>query len=205
MTTTLGQTAAQSGQVNFQSYQHGSTVRRVDGYRSPTGQKIVFVKDDRRQGRSLELERRAYAKARTDAESLLEELATDRGLGWHQISHLCGVSVQIVRKWRNGGQIPADSHRALAQLAAFLDILEESDLTVHPAGWLYMRLLESHTVRAADLYVAGRADDLLEHAQGLITAKDLLDKWSPDWRTKKRSHWKLVDLPGSERVLTRRQ
>lgn len=210
MTATLGQTAARSGQVNFQSFRHGTTVQHVKGYRFQASQKhiIIFVEsveDGRRQGRSLELKQRADAKAHASAESLLEELATDRGLGWHQISHLCGVSVQTVRKWRNGGHISVGSRKDMAQLAAFLDILEESSLKVHPAGWLYVRLLESHTVRAADLYVDGHADDLLEHAQGLLTTNDLLDKWSPDWRTERQSHWKLVDLPDSERVLTRRQ
>ena len=64
------------------------------------------------QSRQLELD--AY-------ELLLEELATDRGLGWSEIARLCEVSVSAVRKWSNcltvahrtGAPLPARNGRSL--------------------------------------------------------------------------------------------
>ena len=73
-----------------------------------------------------------------------------------------------------------------------------------PAGWLNMRLSDRLTVTAADLYIDGRADDLLEYAQGHLGLEALLDRWNPNWRGAARSDWRIVVGPDGERVLTRR-
>ena len=148
------------------------------------------------QSRQLELD--AY-------ELLLEELSTDCGLGWSEIARLCGVSVSAVRKWRAGKTISSEHRRSLARLASFLDLLEDVGPVDEPAGWLNMRLSDQTTVTAADLYIAGHPQDLLEHAQGILEVEQLLDRCAPDWRTASRSEWKIVTLPDGERVLTRRE
>ena len=148
------------------------------------------------QSRQLELD--AY-------ELLLQELSTDRGLGWSEIARLCGVSVSAVRKWRAGESISPEHRWSLARLASFLDLLQEVGPVDEPAGWLNMRLSDQTTVTAADLYIAGHPQDLLEHAQGLLEVEQLLDRCAPDWRTASRSEWKIVELPDGERVLTRRE
>ena len=96
---------------------------------------LTFVDCSRDQEESLDLDVRTTAKARSDSESLLEELATDRGLGWSEISRLCGVSVSAVRKWRGGESPSPDRRRRLARLAAFLDLLEEAG-GYKRASWL---------------------------------------------------------------------
>lgn len=215
MTTIQNKTPTKSSQVDFGAYQNDLTAQDTvvigelnDAYGGLTGRVRILVEDvedGRREVRSLDLDNRTVLKSRSNAETLLEELATNRGLGWSEIARLCGVSVSAVRKWRAGESISSDHRRALARLAAFLDLLEEIGPIVEPAGWLHMRLLEQYTVMAADLYVEGRADDLLEHAQGHLDINDMLDQWNPDWRTATRSDWKILDRPDGERVLIRRE
>ena len=73
-----------------------------------------------------------------------------------------------------------------------------------PASWLSMRVSDELTVTAADLYTDGRADDLLEYAQGHLALEALLEQWRPDWRATALSEWRIVNQPDGERVLTRR-
>lgn len=215
MTTSQGRMPTKSSQVDFGAYQHDLTAQNTsaiseltDAYGGLTGRVRILsedVEDGRRAVRSLDLDNRTILKSRSSAESLLEELATDRGLGWSDISRLCGVSVSAIRKWRAGESISAEHRRALARLAAFLDLLEVVGPVDEPAGWLHLRFLERHTVRAVDLYVEGRADDLLEHAQGHLDIETLLDSWKPDWRTTTRSDWTIVNRSDGERILARRE
>ena len=146
----------------------------------------------------------AAVKDCSNTVALLEELATDRGLRWQDISRLCGVSVSAVRKWRGGESIATEHRHALARLAAFLDLVEEAGPIDEPSGWLLMRLSEHHTIRAADLYIAGHINDLIEYAQGHIDVNILLDRWDPNWRTVTRSEWKLIVSPDGERHLAQR-
>ena len=148
------------------------------------------------QSRQLELD--AY-------ELLLQELSTDRGLGWSEIARLCGVSVSAVRKWRAGESISPEHRWSLARLASFLDLLQEVGPVDEPAGWLNMRLSDQTTVTAADLYIAGHPQDLLEHAQGIW-------KWSNSLTVAHRTgaplpaqNGRSLTLPDGERVLTRRE
>ncbi len=136
---------------------------------------------------------------------LLEELAVERGLAWSDIARLCSVSVSAIRKWRSGESPAPERHRSLARLAAFLDLLEQAGPVDDPAGWLFMRLADDYTTAAADLYIAGNVEDLLEHAQGLLTLHEMLDRWDPEWRTATRSDWKITTNSNGERVLARRE
>ena len=215
MTTPQSQTSNQSRQLEFDAYEHDSTAQYAsaiaeltDTYGGLTSKVRLLSQDvegGRRTVRSLDLDERTSSKSRLGTESLLEELATDRGLGWSEIARLCEVSVSAVRKWRAGESISSDHRRSLARLASFLDLLEDVGPVDEPAGWLNMRLSDQTTVTAADLYIAGHPQDLLEHAQGILEVEQLLDRCAPDWRTASRSEWKIVTLPDGERVLTRRE
>ena len=68
---------------------------------------------------------------------------------------------------------------------------------------MLMRLSDNHTVTAADLYLDGRSNDLLEHAQGHLGVAELLDRWKPEWRDDTRSDWKIVTAADGERSITR--
>ena len=215
MTATQLQTSTQSRQLEPDAYEHDSTAQYAsaiaeltDTYGGLTSKVRLLSQDvegGRRTVRSLDLDERTSAKSRLGAESLLEELSTDRGLGWSEIARLCGVSVSAVRKWRAGESISSEHRRSLARIASFLDLLEEVGPVNEPAGWLNMRLSDQTTMTAADLYIAGHPQDLLEHAQGILEVEQLLDRCAPDWRTASRSEWKIVALPDGERVLTRRE
>lgn len=184
------------------------TVRRLQrSYEELTGPVRVLNEDveaGRREVREWDLDERTAAKARHDALTLLDELSTDRGFTWSDIARLCGVSVSAVRKWRAGESPSPERRRSLARLAAFVDLLDEIAPVADPATWMLMRLVDSHTVTAADLYLDGRSNDVLEHAQGHLGVTDLLDHWNADWREDTRSDWKIVVAADSERSITRR-
>lgn len=214
MTHTQVQTSAGSSQLDLDAYRRDATARAAaaieeltDAYDGLTGTVRLLsedVEDGRREVRSIDLNLRTSTKATQGAEMLLEELSTARGLGWSEIARLCGVSISAVRKWRSGESISPERRRSLARLAAFLDLLEEVGPVNEPASWLNMRVSDQLAVTAVDLYVDGRADDLLEYAQGHLGLEILLDRWKPHWRTATRSDWRIVNQPDGERVLTRR-
>ncbi len=184
------------------------TIRRLQqSYEELTGPVRILNEDveaGRREVREWDLDERTAAKARHDALTLLDELSTDRGFSWSDIARLCGVSVSAVRKWRAGETPSPERRRDLARLAAFVDLLDEIAPVADPASWMLMRLTDSHTVTAADLYLDGRSNDLLEHAQGHLGVLDLLDRWNPDWREDTRSDWQIVTATDGERSITRR-
>ncbi len=153
---------------------------------------------------AINLVRRTSTKTAEHPRDLLEELATCRGLRWGEIARLCGVTVSAVREWRSGQAVSADCHRAQARLAAFLELLKEVGLIEEPAGWLLMRLGDQLDLTAADLYIKGQADDLLEYAGGYKSLEELLESSKPSEQIVSGSDWQVVNWPDGERVLTRR-
>ena len=214
MSTTRTQTSATSPQLDEAVYARDATASRApaiaalnEAYGGLTGQVRVIAEDvtaGRRDVRSLDLEERTGTKAHAATTALLEELAVERGLAWSDIARLCSVSVSAVRKWRSGESPTPERRRALARLAAFLDLLEQAGPIEDPAGWLFMRFKDDYTTTAADLYIAGKVQDLLEHAQGHLSLHEMLDRWDLEWRTATRSDWKVTTNSDGDRVLTRR-
>ncbi len=184
------------------------TIRRLQrSYDALTGPVRVLNEDvtaGRREVREWDLDERTAVKARLDALTLLEELSTDRGFSWSDIARLSRVSVSAVRKWRAGETPSPERRRDLARLAAFVDLLDEIAPVADPASWMLMRLSDSHTATAADLYLDGRSNDLLEHAQSYFGVGELLDRWNPEWRDATRSDWESVTAADGEQSITRR-
>jgi len=209
-----GQTSNTSTQLEHESTTDNSTASTVDTirrlerrYEELTGPVRILNQDveaGRRKIREWDLDERTTAKARHNALILLDELATERGFSWSDVARLCGVSVSAVRKWRAGETPSPERRRDLARLAAFVDLLEEIGPVADPATWILMRLVDSHTATAADLYLDGRSNDLLEHAQGHLGVNDLLDRWNANWREDTRSAWQIVVASDGERSITRR-
>ncbi len=214
MPTQHALTSTRSSQLALTAYETDATaedsvpIRELTrAYAGLTGAVRVLdstIKTGRRAVRSLDLDDRTSAKAIASADTLLDELSADRGLTWAEIARLSGVTVSAVRKWRAGESTSSDNRRALARLAAFLDLLEEVGPVGDAAGWLGMRLKEHHTATAADLYCDGHADDVLEYARGHLSAGDVLDHWNPDWRSETRAEWTIVNDPEAGRILVRR-
>ncbi|MHB8189649.1 MAG: hypothetical protein ACYDHP_04360 [Ferrimicrobium sp.] len=121
-------------------------------------------------------------KAKKSVRSLLEELSTERGMSWRDISRLIGVSVSAVRKWRQDGASQPENRLALARLAAFLDLLEGL-LVQDPAAWLELPVIEGFTVCYLDLYEAGRPELILDILNQRLSPTAALDIMNPNWRT----------------------
>lgn len=209
------QTAGTSEQLEHEAAPDTATASKLDtirrlqqSYEELSGP-VRILRDDveagRRRVRKWDLDERTAAKARIGSLALLDELSADRGFSWSEIARLCGVSVSAVRKWRAGETPSPERRRELARLAAFVDLLDEIAAVADPASWLMMRLTDAHTVTAADLYLAGRADDLLEHAQGHLGLHEMLDRWDPNWRDEHRSEWMIVPAADNERSIVRRR
>jgi transcriptional regulator with XRE-family HTH domain len=158
------------------------------------------------QTRTLDLDERTYKKATAnDVSALLEELAQSRGMSWADIAAAGGISVSAIRKWRNGGTATAENRQRLAQIAAFLDILEDKGVA-DPAQWIEMNLPlpTGYHIRPLDLYVDGHADALLELVEQRQAAEQILDATTPGWRDRRSDFEIFIDVDG-QRSLRRRQ
>jgi transcriptional regulator with XRE-family HTH domain len=146
------------------------------------------IADIHNQATERDLRARAAVKAKHGVPTLLKELAVHRGMAWSEIARLVGVSVSAVRKWRTGGDATPEKRRFLAQLAAFLDLLEESSVE-DPAQWLEMDLAlpGDYAVRAVELYASGHMIALLEIAGQRRDPAHVLDEIEPQWRETRRS------------------
>lgn len=79
--------------------------------------------------------------AGTPTLDLLDELNQRFELGWRSISHLLGVSVAALTKWRVGGGLSAERDEALRRLVAFAELVS-SDGTRSVEAWLASRPLD---------------------------------------------------------------
>jgi transcriptional regulator with XRE-family HTH domain len=157
--------------------------------------------------RRAELDSRTNTKAKASVPELLAELGMGRGMGWSDIASVIGVSVSAIRKWRTGGAASPENRRALAQIAALLDMLEQTGLVHDPAGWMEMRLAlgSGFFVRPIDLYHEGHDVALLDLATMPNTdgGSELLDKIKPSWREERSAFEVYTDSEG-ERLLRKR-
>lgn len=120
---------------------------------------------------------------RGDFRVCLQVLAVDRGLSWHTIATMLGVTPTAIRKWRRGGSITAENREQVGALAAFFDQLDELDIA-DLGSWIEMRVREDATVTPAEIYHSGPSGRwlLLEWARGRIDATTMLDRFDASWR-----------------------
>jgi transcriptional regulator with XRE-family HTH domain len=157
----------------------------VDYLRSNVDSLGGEVQDLHEETRELDLNERTFEKGKKSVASLLEELTTERGMGWSDIAELAEVSVSAIRKWRKGGDASADSRNRLARIAALLDLLEDKGLIEDPAKWMEMDLpLDAgYFIRPLDLYLDGHAFALVDLAEQRRTMAQILDDVRPHWRS----------------------
>lgn len=155
------------------------------------------------RAQDYDLQQRAHIKARSAVPALVAELATERGMSWSSIARLVGVTVGAVRKWRSEGAATAENRRALARLAAFLDLLEGFSVE-DPAGWLEMPLVDGYTVTATDLYRKGMQSSLLDFASMRVSVYDLMDEFDEHWRRTHRASFDVFKAEDGELALRRR-
>lgn len=156
--------------------------------------------------REHDLADRTLEKSKKAVASLLEELASDRGMGWSDIAEVVGVSVSAVRKWRKGGVASPDSRSKLARIAALLDVLEEKGVIEDPAAWMEMNftLEPGYFIRPLDLYLEGHITELIELAEQRQTTAQVLDQVRPNWRQSRSDFEVYLDVDG-ERAIRRRE
>lgn len=157
------------------------------------------------EARVLDLNDRTFEKMKKSVPALLEELATDRGMGWSDIAEVVGVSVSAVRKWRKGGEAGPDNRKGLAQIAAFLDVLEEKGLVQVPAAWMEMDLpLEpGYFIRPLDLYLEGHLIPLIDLVEQRQSVVEMLDRVRPSWRSKRSDFEVFTDSDGERSIRER--
>lgn len=127
-----------------------------------------------------QLEVRTDEEAKRAPAHLLAELS-ERGFAWTSIARLVGVSIPLIRKWRQGGAMSGGNRRKLARLIAFVGVLEHDRLISDVVSWLDMPLANS-VFTGIDVLVAGYEDTLGLYAGGHISGSELLDRTIPDWR-----------------------
>lgn len=156
--------------------------------------------------REHDLADRTLEKSKKAVATLLEELASDRGMGWSDIAEVVGVSVSAVRKWRKGGVASPDSRSKLARIAALLDVLEEKGVIEDPAAWMEMNftLEPGYFIRPLDLYLEGHITELIELAEQRQTTAQVLDQVRPNWRQSRSDFEVYLDVDG-ERAIRRRE
>lgn len=131
----------------------------------------------------LNLEERTAEQEKKSVATLLTSV-TNTGVGWAALSRLLRVSVPAIRKWRQGQGASPENRKALAELSALLQMLDEQFMVEDPASWLEIPLANTHT-SLVDLYGAGRSDLILDYAGSWIKSADqLMDAFDPTWRTK---------------------
>ena len=156
--------------------------------------------------REHDLADRTLEKSKKAVATLLEELASDRGMGWSDIAEVVGVSVSAVRKWRKGGVASPESRSKLARIAALLDVLEEKGVIEDPAAWMEMNftLEPGYFIRPLDLYLEGHITELIELAEQRQTTAQVLDQVRPNWRQSRSDFEVYLDVDG-ERAIRRRE
>lgn len=163
------------------------------------------VQDLHTEVREHDLADRALEKSKKSVANLLQELASERGMGWSDIAEIVGVSVSAVRKWRQGGVASPESRSKLARIAALLDVLEEKGVIEDPAGWMEMdfSLDAGYFIRPLDLYLEGHVTELIELAEQRQSTAQVLDKVRPNWR-QSRSEFEIVLDDDGDRLIRRR-
>lgn len=155
--------------------------------------------------REHDLADRSLEKSKKSVANLLDELASERGMGWSDIAEVVGVSVSAVRKWRKGGVASPESRSKLARIAALLDVLEEKGIVEDPAAWMEMdfTLEPGYFIRPLDLYLEGHVTELIELAERRQTTSQVLDKVRPNWRQGRSNFEVFLDEDGERSIRQR--
>jgi hypothetical protein len=162
-----------------------------------------------REARVEQLREAATRHARQSPQELLDTLALRRGLGWHTIAAMLGVTPTAIRKWRRGGSLTPENREQLAALVAFFEVLEQIKEPIADLGsWIEMRVREDTTLTPAAIYRAGPDHRwlLLEWARGYIDTATMLDRFDESWRDNyaRDPNFRVAESPTGERAIVPR-
>lgn len=124
---------------------------------------------------------RASARGKEAPLDLLMHLS-DLGFSWRDIARMLGVSVPAIQKWRKGARLTGESRRALANLVAACDLIQDDYSVSEVASWFEMPLLADVPVTPIDLYASGHFSALFDYAGDHADTETILAMLDPDWK-----------------------
>ncbi|NNN22067.1 MAG: hypothetical protein HKL80_08725 [Acidimicrobiales bacterium] len=139
----------------------------------------------------VRLETRTSRIAKEDPVEILNELL-NYGFAWRDISNMIGVSIPSLRRCRNGERPTGSDRGALAQLLAFIQIIENEHRVSEPASWMEVPIASEAPTNGIDLYINGYLGTLYDLAAQQCSPEAALDIAEPGWRDKYRSNWEVV-------------
>lgn len=122
----------------------------------------------------------------------LENLTTSLGMGWNDVARAVGISHQALRKWRHGGRPSPELRIRLAQLGAFLGILQGEEVQ-DPAAWLELPILPGYKGTRLDLFIINDWLALVDLAAGRIEPAEALGHLSRDWPSELRRQHEVFE------------
>lgn len=128
------------------------------------------------------LKSRARDLVKKSTKELLHRLTVEYGMSWSGIAYAIGISVQSIRKWRQGSSINNENQLALAKVVAALDILGEAKIE-DPASWLELPILEGYSLRHLNLLRGKQYGHLLDLAYSYRDPQEILHSINPNWET----------------------
>ncbi|MFB7669490.1 hypothetical protein ACFC1R_37225 [Kitasatospora sp. NPDC056138] len=141
-------------------------------------------------------EKRTAHRGKEAPANLLEALG-DLGFAWRDIARMLHVSVPAVQKWRRAGGVTGENRRKIAALLALCDEIADRYHIQEIASWFEMPITSTAPVTPIDLYSAGKADLVFEHASGHGDSEQLLTAYDPQWREHFHSDFEVyLDVDG---------
>ena len=110
------------------------------------------------------------------------------------------MSIPAVRKWRQGNPLSGENRRNLAQLVAFVGVLEEDYLIRDSASWLDMPLAESGFT-GIDVLASGHVLELMQYAAERMSSHELLDRVLPTWQDTLDERFEVYEAQDGERAI----
>lgn len=157
---------------------------------------------------SLQVDERASELAQENVADLLGRAREQFGFSWEDLAGLVGVSSAALRKWRRGEAVAAQNRHRLARVIAFCEALPRRDPRIlDPVQWLTEPFLASTDLRAADLYSAGYAGQLMSVARGDLRRSSLLDQFDPNWRMTHAAddRWEVAEAADGQPTIVERE
>ena len=140
---------------------------------------------------------------------LLTSLADERGLSWHTISIMLGVSSSAVRKWRRGANVAPENREQIAALVAFFEQVDEIQEPIADVGsWMEMRVREDTmlTRPSSTPPGPGTVGCCFEWMRGYVDATAMLDRFYDSWRERyaRDTNFHAVETEAGERAIVPR-
>lgn len=138
----------------------------------------------------IQLDTRTAHLVRQDPAELLDKLS-EMGFAWRDIARMVGVSIPAMRRWRSGELPNGENRRAIAQILAFAQIIQDDHLVFEPSSWMEVPVVAGAPTTPIDLYATGHLDVVFDLAAEHCSPEATLNLTDPGWRQKCLSDWEV--------------